>query len=312
MSGHIGKRPNFELPEELGRLVDVKAEEDKNIVEFAKKRKVLMLAIIASYVPVKVSPIHSTYAQIGVSEEFGIETALSKMHEFAPKNGCDTYVLINSPGGLIPSSYEIAKALRDECKKLTIFVPHIAASGGTLMALTGDKIFMGKFSRLSPMDVQIGYGDNDVVSANAMLRSFAAVTNYFKDKSVLEAPYPWKALADKLDPVIMQTWTDIQEGARQYVSEILKRSNYKESDDIARKLVFEYMYHSIVIDFPEAKKLGLRVFRDSEDREAWNIMRNWLAKYLLKSANTHFIRYINPFGNVNTKSDKKETKGRHK
>jgi len=287
------KPPGFELPEELGKMVDVQAEDSKSLIEFAEKRKVAMLAVIASYVPVRISPSEQSYAQIGTSEEFGIETVLSRMERSVSKNECEAYLLLNSPGGSIASSYEIAKALRETCKKLTVFVPHVAASGGTLLALTGDRIFMGRMSRLSPMDVQISYGDT-VVSANAMLRAFSAVTNYFKDKAAEEAPYPWKALADKFDPVVMQTWTDVQGAAETYVNEILEKAGYEKHEEIAHKLVYEYTYHGAPIDYAEAKKLGLRVHSDSEDAETWRLMRQWLAKYLLKSANKHFIRYITP------------------
>lgn len=195
------KHQHFDLPEQFGKMVDVQAESDKSIIEFAKRRKVAMMAMIASYVPLRISPAEESYAYIGTSEEFGAETAVSMMTDSMPRN-CEVLLLLNSPGGSLSSSYEISKILRESFKKLTIFVPHIAASGGTLVALTGDRIFMGMMSRLSPLDVQMGYKD-DIVSANAMMRAFGAVTNYFKDKTPEEAPYPWKALADKLDPVIM-------------------------------------------------------------------------------------------------------------
>lgn len=125
-----GEKPSFELPEELGKLVDIQAEDNKSLVEFAKRKKVAMLALIASYVPVRISPAEQSYAQIGTSEEFGVESVLSRMEDSLSKNECEAYVLLNSAGGAIASSYEIAKALRETCKKLTIFVPHIAASGG--------------------------------------------------------------------------------------------------------------------------------------------------------------------------------------
>ena len=35
-----------------------------------------------------------------------------------------------------------------------MFIPHIAASKGTLIALVGNKIVMGEMAHLSPIDVQ--------------------------------------------------------------------------------------------------------------------------------------------------------------
>jgi hypothetical protein len=298
------KSPTFELPEELGKMVDVQKEDSESLIQYAKKKNVAMLAIIASYVPERISPAEQSYATIGISEEFGVETVLSLMSDTLSKDECELYMLLNSPGGSLESSYEIAKALQEICKKITVFVPHVAASGGTMLALTGHKIFMGRMSRMSPMDVQIRY-KGAWVSANAMLRAFNALTNYFKDKTEAEAPYPWTALVDKLDPVIMQKWTDIQGAANTYVDEILKGVGYENHEEISYKLVYEYSYHGEVIDYSTAHALGLNVHRYSEDQETWRLMRQWLAKYLLKSASKHFIRYISPHDEQVSKEEQK-------
>jgi ClpP class serine protease len=109
------------------------------------------------------------------------------------------YLLVNSPGGTMTSTYKIARALRTTCKRITTFVPHVAASGGTLLALTGNEIVMGLMSHITPLDVQVSY-KGTIISAATFMRFFARASEWFETKTPDESPYPRKALADKLDP----------------------------------------------------------------------------------------------------------------
>ena len=51
---------------------------------------------------------------------------------------------------------QIAQALADQKGKVTVFVPHYAMSGVTLMALAADEIVMDPNAVLGPVDPQIG------------------------------------------------------------------------------------------------------------------------------------------------------------
>jgi len=282
-----------EIPSELKRVIDVEEEKDKKLVQFANKRKVVMLAIIASYVPARVSPARTESAYVGISEEFGVETVLSQICARPEDSSIPTYLLVNSSGGAVSSSYKTAKAIRDCFKKITVFIPHIALSGGTLLALTGNEIMMGTMSQLSSLDVQIVYKDT-LVSANALLRAKGKLDKYFAETRVEDAPYTMKTMADSLDPTIMEEWTGAQETAVDYVHEILQKSGYRNAKSIARKLVYELTTHGYVIGYEKAKKVGLKVIPHTCDLEAWQMMRYWLGKYMIKAADRHFIRCIMP------------------
>src|SRR3977135_2621212 len=43
-------------------------------------------------------------------------------------------LVLHTPGGLMLAALQIAKAVRDHKSKVTVFVPHYAMSGGTLIA----------------------------------------------------------------------------------------------------------------------------------------------------------------------------------
>lgn len=64
-------------------------------------------------------------------------------------------ILLHTPGGLVLAARQIALALKNHGAKVTVFVPHYAMSGGTLIALAADEIVMDPNAVLGPVDPQI-------------------------------------------------------------------------------------------------------------------------------------------------------------
>ena len=65
-------------------------------------------------------------------------------------------ILLHTPGGLVLASEQIAHALMRHPAKVTVFVPHYAMSGGTMIALAADEIVMDCNAVLGPVDPQLG------------------------------------------------------------------------------------------------------------------------------------------------------------
>ncbi len=65
-------------------------------------------------------------------------------------------LVLHTPGGLVLAATQIARAVKDHPAKCTVFVPHYAMSGGTLIALAADEIVMCPHSVLGPVDPQLG------------------------------------------------------------------------------------------------------------------------------------------------------------
>ncbi len=65
-------------------------------------------------------------------------------------------LIIHSPGGLVLAAMQIAHALANRKAPVTVFVPHFAMSGGTLIALSASQIVMDENAVLGPVDPQIG------------------------------------------------------------------------------------------------------------------------------------------------------------
>lgn len=64
-------------------------------------------------------------------------------------------LVLHTPGGLVLASTQIARAIRAHPARVTVFVPHMAMSGGTLIALAADEVVMCPHSVLGPVDPQI-------------------------------------------------------------------------------------------------------------------------------------------------------------
>ncbi len=89
------------------------------------------------------------YTDIDDSEE-----VIRAIHMTDPEMPLD--LVLHTPGGLVLAAYQIAHAIRLHKGKVTVFVPHYAMSGGTLIALSADEIMMGEHAVLGPVDPQIG------------------------------------------------------------------------------------------------------------------------------------------------------------
>jgi ClpP class serine protease len=65
-------------------------------------------------------------------------------------------LILHTPGGLVLATEQIARALIRHPAKVTVFVPHYAMSGGTMLALAADEIIMDENAVLGPVDPQLG------------------------------------------------------------------------------------------------------------------------------------------------------------
>ena len=108
-----------------------------------------------------------SFLGVGIHRFISIEDAeevLRAIRLTAPDRPID--LIVHTPGGLVLAAEQIAWALAQHPAKVTVFVPHYAMSGGTLLALAADEIVMDPFAVLGPVDPQIGqYAAASIVAA---------------------------------------------------------------------------------------------------------------------------------------------------
>ena len=113
-------------------------------------------------------------------------------------------LLVHTPGGLVLAAGQIAKALRRHPGKVTVFVPHYAMSGGTLIALAADEIVMDPNAVLGPVDPQVG--QSPAASILSVLQRKAP--NEIDDQTLILADVAEKALIQVLALKLSSgTWT---------------------------------------------------------------------------------------------------------
>lgn len=292
-----------ERPKGLKEMIDVSAEVDREIVNQLKrlttgnslvdKHSGAFLSFIGSYVPKRAGLFKADEAYIAYPEEFGIEEAVMKIKE-AGKSSC--YFLVNSLGGDMTASYNIARYLREEFTNIISIVPHSAASGGALIALVGDKVLMSPMARLSDLGVRITRG-NEEISALHLVKGKESLDS----KSSDDLTFVDLRMIEDINLDTFNECTQILDAMKGFVTSILERGMFKLTPDkakeLAHKLIYEYPYHGYPITYNEAKKIGLNVYTPSDGpdyKSLWQTAREWLKIYVEKPAGTHFIRYWIP------------------
>ena len=275
------------IPEILAKRYTVRGKPIPSSTASQPSKRRTLLAFIGPYTSVRLSPVHEARARINLLDEFAIEEALRVLSASGVRKA---FLLVNSLGGGLDSSYKIACAVRQAFDEITTFIPHVAANGGTLLALTGNRIVMGAMSNITALDVQIVY-KTTTISAGTLMRSFKRCKDWFEKMTPDEAPYPMRALTDKLDPFLMEEWSGLMTTSQDYVAEILQAVGYENPAGMAEKLVTKYPSRSYVIRRQKAVELGLRVEDAAQSRKAWDVMRYWLSQYLFEQTVTHCVRY---------------------
>ena len=209
----------------------------KLIRAIEKKRKSRVIALVHRQETMSILgfPIFK-YIDINDSEE--ILRAIKLTDESIPLD-----LILHTPGGLVLAAEQIANAINKRKAKVTVFVPHYAMSGGTLLALAADEIVMDENAVLGPVDPQLGeYPAASIVSAVSQKDK-----NEVDDKTLI--------LADVARKAISQT--------RDYVYGILvEKMGEAKARELAEKLTSGTWTHDYPITCSKAKEFGLPISCD--------------------------------------------------
>lgn len=154
-------------------------------------------------------------------------------------------LVLHTPGGLVLASLQIARAIkaRKGKGKVTVFVPHYAMSGGTLIALAADKIVMDAHAVLGPVDPQLG----EYPAASLLKVLKTKDVNRVKDETLIMADMGEKAM-HQIRSEVLELLTDKMPGER--------------AAALADKLSQGIWTHDHPIGLNEAREMGLPVDSD--------------------------------------------------
>jgi ClpP class serine protease len=149
-------------------------------------------------------------------------------------------LILHTPGGLVLAAEQIAKALVEHKGKVTVFVPHYAMSGGTLIALAADEIVMDRNAVLGPVDPQIG----DIPAASILTVLKVKKPQNISDETIMVADIAAKARIQ----------------VASFVAEILaKHLPPKKAEELAVALSEGRWTHDFPITVQVAQQFGLTI-----------------------------------------------------
>ena len=154
-------------------------------------------------------------------------------------------LILHTPGGLVLATEQIAKALIRHQAKVSVFVPHYAMSGGTMLAMAADEIVMDENAVLGPVDPQLG----NVAAASVLKVLESKPIEQIEDQTLVTADVARKALNQVQAFVRTLLEDDIPEPK-------ITRENV---DRIIERLTTGQVTHDYPVSVEEASDLGLPI-----------------------------------------------------
>lgn len=149
-------------------------------------------------------------------------------------------LLLHTPGGLVLASEQIARALQRHPARVTVFVPHYAMSGGTMISLAADEIIMDENAVLGPVDPQLG--EFPAVSILEVVRQ--KDKDKIEDRTLMLAEMAAKAITQVRDFVHYILSDKMEEARARELAVLLSGGNWT---------------HDYPIDSEQLKQMGLPV-----------------------------------------------------
>ncbi|MGH2607281.1 MAG: SDH family Clp fold serine proteinase [Anaerolineales bacterium] len=161
-------------------------------------------------------------------------------------------LILHTPGGLVLAAEQIAYALCKRPGKVTVFVPHYAMSGGTLIALAADEIAMDDNAVLGPIDPQLGQ-----FPASSVLRVLEQKTiNEIDDQTLILADVARKAIG-QVDSTVQRI--------------VSGRMGAEKAADLAQIFTSGRWTHDYPISVEEGRQLGLPITTEMPE-EVYRLM----------------------------------------
>ena len=209
----------------------------RKMMDFEKKRGSRVITLIHRQEALSLLGVPLTrYINIEDSEQ--VLTAIRMTDKNVPID-----LILHTPGGLVLASEQIADALLRHQGKVTVFVPHYAMSGGTMVVLAADEVVMDENAVLGPLDPQLGQCPA------------ASLLKVLDQKEMKDIEDQTLILADVAKKSLHQVKTTVK-----YLLD--KHMDEANAEKVAEKLTQGTWTHDYPIDVNEIAEMGLNVNTD--------------------------------------------------
>ena len=156
-------------------------------------------------------------------------------------------IILHTPGGLVLASEQIACAIKRHPGKVTVFIPHYAMSGGTLVSLAANEIVMDPDAVLGPVDPQMGTPSGGFYPAVSILKALEQPNPNRDDQTLILGDMARKAVSQVYSAVLCLIKDTMPE---------------EQATSVAQALSDGRWTHDYPISPDQARELGLPVTHD--------------------------------------------------
>lgn len=193
-------------------------------------------------------------------------------------------VIFHTFGGDADTGYMLAQMLRSFADNITFLIPYHVISAGTLTCLSADKILLGPYAFLSPIDlsvcdpsvghfplVSIDYYTDFAVDCRIKMENALRTTGINDAKTSVESDLLVELVREKSAMNVGRIYRERKTSA--CYSQILLSSYMfndhpeaqKIAQDISNSLVFGFPAHECNMDYNMCKNLGLKAEKMSDE-----------------------------------------------
>lgn len=162
-------------------------------------------------------------------------------------------LILHTPGGLVLASEQIARALQQHQAKVTVFVPHYAMSGGTMISLAADEIILDPNAVLGPVDPQLGQ------------YPAASILKVLKQKNIDRIDDNTLILADMAEKAVRQVQDFV-------TSLLLDKMPPEQAGELAKTLAEGRWTHDYPITCDKLRAMGLATVCTDLPLEVYELM----------------------------------------
>lgn len=219
-------------------------------------------------------------------------------------------VLLNTPGGSAETVEKMVSVIRFHYKEVYFVVPDYAMSAGTILCMSGDKIYMDYSSSLGPIDSQV-YNGKNWVPALGYLDKVEELIQKSRNRELTEAEF---MILQKIDLAELRSYEMARSLTINLLKEWLVKYKFKDwnkhnsngepvllaekeqrAEEIANKLSNNSIWHShgrsIGVDTLRSF-LKLKIEDYSRNDDLRDLIRNYndlICEYILRAGGKAFV-----------------------
>jgi hypothetical protein len=184
-------------------------------------------------------------------------------------------LILHTGGGSAEATDAIVTYLRQKFINIRVFIPQAAMSAGTMLALSGDEIVMGKHSFIGPIDPQFILNTTvgiQVIPAQAILEQFRNAQKDCADNP--KNLNSWLPMLSQYGPALLVQCQNQIDFGKELVKNWLTNYMFKDEDGKKAEKISEFLSnhdnfktHGKHISIILAKELGLKITDLESDQD---------------------------------------------